>query len=520
MQPMIAVRMRGISKRYFPSGIRANDEATLEVERGSIHAIVGENGAGKTTLMKILAGLELPDAGTIEIEGKPVHIQSPAHARELGIGMVHQHFLMFDDLTTAENIFFGLEPLRVSKIPGVLGILDRQSLVEQTRRIAADYGFVLDPMAQAGDLSISARQQVAILRQLARNLHILILDEPTSVLTEQETTALFEKLAEIRRMGHTIIIVTHKIDEVMRIADRVTVMRQGKTVGTYDIAATTANELACLIMGTNVCEEISPRTEPAAQGPVVFQIEGLSARGHHHGETGVTDLHFAVHAGEVLGVCALSGNGLAELEDALGGFLVPSKGFCIFDGSQLDIRRIHEYRQLLKKGAIGYLPSDRMRRSMALSLTVRDNFMAVSRTRYFHRGWLESTLATRQTQDALHSFDISAQPEQKTVELSGGNIQKLAIARLFSIQLPKLLILCEPTWGLDIKSTENVHRRILDAKAAGSAILILSSDVDEILALADSIMVLYRGRAVLLASNSGELNRERIGEYLLGARSE
>jgi ABC-type uncharacterized transport systems, ATPase components len=275
MQPMIAVRMRGISKRYFPSGIRANDEAMLEVERGSIHAIVGENGAGKTTLMKILAGLELPDAGTIEIEGKPVHIQSPAHARELGIGMVHQHFLMFDDLTTAENIFFGLEPLRVSKIPGVLGILDRQSLVEQTRRIAADYGFVLDPMAQAGDLSISARQQVEILRQLARNLHILILDEPTSVLTEQETTALFEKLAEIRRMGHTIIIVTHKIDEVMRIADRVTVMRQGKTVGTYDIAATTANELACLIMGTNVCEEISPRTEPAAQGPVVVPDRGL-----------------------------------------------------------------------------------------------------------------------------------------------------------------------------------------------------------------------------------------------------
>ncbi len=516
---MTAVRMREISKRYLPSGVLANDGAELEVEQGSIHAIVGENGAGKTTLMKVLAGLELPDSGDIEINGEPTHILSPAHARALGIGMVHQHFLMFDELSAAENIFFGLEPVQKPRLLRLLGIIDSSCLNEKAKSLANEYGFSIDPSAPVGALSISTRQQVEILRQLAREMRILILDEPTSVLTEQETEALFEKLAEIRHMGRTIILVTHKIDEVMQIADKVTVMREGKTIGTYNVASTSANELASIIMGGVPSEEIQIHKEHAIKGASVMRIEGLCTHRHHRGGVGLSEIAFDVHAGEVLGICALSSNGLDELEDVLAGFLVPSAGRCAFGGLHFDVRKVHEYRRFLKEGKISYLPSDRMRRAAALSLPVRDNFIALSRRNYFSRGWIRSTLARRATQEAIHAFDISAQPEQMTAELSGGNIQKLAIARLFSKEQPELFILCEPTWGLDIRSTEQVHSRIREVQNAGSAVLLLSSDVDEILTLSDRVMVLYRGKQVLTRENSGYLNRALIGEYLLGTRS-
>jgi len=516
---MTAVRMRGISKRYLPSGVHANDGAELVVEQGSIHAIVGENGAGKTTLMKILAGLELPDSGDIEIDGEPVRISSPARARALGIGMVHQHFLMFDELSAAENIFFGLEPERKSRALRLLGIIDSAGLNEKTRTLAQEYGFAVEPSAPVGTLSISSRQQVEILRQLAGEVRILILDEPTSVLTDQETEALFEKLADIRRMGRTILLVTHKIDEVMQVADRVTVMRQGKTIGTYDTASISANELACLIMGTTSPGEGQVHKEPASIGPSVLHIEGLCTRRRHQGGIGLLELAFDVRGGEVLGICALSSNGLDELEDVLAGFLAPSAGTCLFGGHRFDARRVHEYRLLLKEGKIAYLPSDRMRRAVALALPVRDNFIALDRRRYFPRGWIRSALAGRATQEAIRDFDISARAEQTTAELSGGNIQKLAVARLFSKERPELFILCEPTWGLDIRSTEQVHGRIQKARVAGSAVLLLSSDVDEILTLSDRIMVLYRGKQVITLDNSGHLNRALVGEYLLGTRS-
>jgi len=517
---MIAVRMRGISKRYLPSGVHANDGAELEVDRGSIHAIVGENGAGKTTLMKILAGLELPDSGGIEIDGEPVRLSSPARARSLGIGMVHQHFLMFDELSVAENIFFGLEPRRKSRALRALGIIDSSSLNERAKALAKEYGFTVEPSTSVETLSISGRQQVEILRQLAWEARILILDEPTSVLTEQETEALFEKLSEIRCMGRTILLVTHKIDEVMRIADKVTVMRQGKTVGTYDIASTSANELACLIMGTVSCMEGQANKKRPGIGQSVIHIESLRTRRHRQGGAGLSDIAFDARAGEILGVCALSSNGLDELEDVLAGFLAPSAGVCIFGGHRFDARRVGEYRRFLKEGTIAYLPSDRMRRAVALSLPVRDNFIALDRRKYLTRGWIRSALARRATQDAIRAFGISAQPEQSTSELSGGNIQKLAIARLFSKERPKLLILCEPTWGLDIRSTEQVHGRIRGVSDAGAAVLLLSSDVDEILTLSDRLTVLYRGKQVLTQENAGHLNRALIGEYLLGTRSE
>lgn len=525
MQTMTAVRMRGISKRYMPSGIYANRGAELEVARGSIHAIVGENGAGKTTLMKILAGLESPDAGEIEIEGEPVIIGSSARARDLGIGMVHQHFLMFDELSAAENIYFGMEPERTLRGLRLRGVIHASGLNEQTQKLAGEYGFTIDPSAQAGELSVSVRQQIEILRQLARDMSILILDEPTSVLTEQETRAFFEKLSEIRHRGRTILLVTHKIDEVMQIADRVTVMRQGETIGTYATASTSTNELAHLIMGSSSYSDLQERTQVSVQRAQrekcvpLLQIKGLSTRHHHQNGNVLTDISIDAYEGEVLGICALSGNGLDELEDVLAGFTLPAAGTCIFGGKRFEIRKLHEYRRLFTEGHIAYLPSDRMRRAAALSLSVKDNFIALDRRSYFPKGWMRATLAESTTLKAIRAFKISARPEQPTAELSGGNIQKLAIARLFSRENSRLMVLCEPTWGLDIRSAEMAHEKIQNAGASGSAILLLSSDIDEILKLSDRVMLLYRGRQVLVCENSEHLSRSLIGEYLLGTRS-
>lgn len=517
---MIAVRMRAISKRYLSSGICANDAAELEVAQGSIHAIVGENGAGKTTLMKILAGLEVPDSGSVEVDRIPVMIESPAQAQKLGIGMVHQHFLMFDELNAAQNIFFGIEPVKKGWALQQLGVVDSLSLRRATRQLASAYGFDFDPSAPVGKMSISGRQQIEILRQLARDVRILILDEPTSALTEQETRALFEKLAEIRRAGHTILLVTHKLDEIMRIADRVTVMRLGRTIGTYDIASISESELSCLIMGTSSCVEARKVHARRVSGPSGFRVEHLYTKPRGQGGLGLVDISFEVRRGEILGICALGSNGLAQLEDALSGFFIPSGGTCSVGEHRFDLKKMRGYLSLLRNGTLSYLPSDRMRRGIALPMSVRDNFIAPARRDYFIHGFFRSVLARSATERAIADFDIAARPEQRTEELSGGNIQKLSIARTFSRPQPEIMILCEPTWGLDIKATESVHEKILTARNDGAAVLLLSSDIDEVLALSDRISVLSRGHQVLQRENSPELNRAVIGEYLLGTRSE
>jgi len=516
---MIAVKMRAISKRYLPSGIRANEKVDFEVAQGSIHAIVGENGAGKTTLCKILAGLEYPDSGTIEINEKPVKISSPAHARELGIGMVHQHFLMFDDLSVSENIFFGIEPVPKNSAMKALGIIDPRALEREAHRLSKSYGFSIDPATPVEALSVSSRQQVEILRQLARNISILILDEPTSTLTEQETNALFEKLVEIRRAGHTIILVTHKISEILRIADRVTVMRQGSAIGTYDTNSISENQLSNLIMGTDSRPILHQPRLTFPSDELAFRVENLSTRPKGHGGIGLSKVSFEVRRGEILGICALGGNGLDHLEDALAGFLTPATGVFEFGTARFDMRK-PKYHSLLNTDKILYLPSDRMRRGTALSLTVQDNFIAKSRHFFFRNGFFRASLARQATENAIRTFDISASSDQIAAELSGGNIQKLSIARLFSHAHASLMILCEPTRGLDIHATKDIRQRISAASAEGSALLLLSSDIDDILALSDRIMILSRGKSVYLRENDSGISRTLLGEYLLGARSD
>ncbi|MCX8013560.1 MAG: ATP-binding cassette domain-containing protein [Rectinema sp.] len=501
--------MLHITKQYLPSCIRANDDVCLEVVRGSIHAIVGENGAGKSTLMKILAGIEHADSGTIEIGGRTVEIRNPSDARMLGIGMVHQHFQTFNELSAAENILIGIEPLSRT------GLIDRKSLLRKAFFLVNEYGFSLDPEAPAGTLAVGARQQVEILRQLARNVSILILDEPTSVLTEQEIQALFCKLIDIKKKGHTILIITHKIDEVMEIADYVTVMRDGKTAGTFHVRNISAGELSRLVMGTTDIISVRNHSESHPGSPIL-SIADLSVKGKSRGRPLLDHLSFTVHEGEVLGICALGGNGLEALEDVLGGFLPPSKGTCVFKGKSFLAHHYTVYRHFIRNGNIAYLPSDRMRRGMAPHLPVQDNFIALARHRYFKKGWLNARESKSATLDAISRFRISAHPQQKVEELSGGNIQKLALARIFSFLRADLLILCDPTWGLDMKTTEEISRRILDARNKGTAVLLLSSDVDEILSLSDRVIVLYRGKANMESSYGQTLTRERIGLAMLG----
>ncbi len=520
MRPMIAVRMHAVSKRYASSGIVANDAAELEVERGSIHAIVGENGAGKTTLMKLLAGLESPDAGSIEIDETPAIIDSPAKAQKLGIGMVHQHFLMFDELNAAQNIFFGIEPLQRRRALEKLGVIDSSALESAARNLADAYGFILDPAAPVGKMSISGRQQVEILRQLARDIRILILDEPTSALTEQETHALFEKLTEIRRAGHTILLVTHKLNEIMRIADRVTVMRLGKTIGTYDVSSISESDLSCLIMGAGACDEVSTPPVRRTSGQTVLRVEGLSTQPRKHRGLSLSNISFEARAGEILGISALGSNGLDQLEDVLSASFAPATGICQVGARRYDLARTREYGSLLISGEILYLPSDRVRRGFASHLSVRDNFIAPARGDYFSMGFFRRSKAWNATMRAIEDYHIAARPEQRADELSGGNLQKLAIARIFSRPTPMVMILCEPTWGLDFKTTESVRERIVGARDAGAAILLLSSDVDEILALSDWVSILSRGTQVLYAKNTPNINRSVVGDYLLGTRRE
>ncbi|MCX7775022.1 MAG: ATP-binding cassette domain-containing protein [Spirochaetaceae bacterium] len=513
---MDAVRMSNITRLFLPAGVRANDHVNLSVAQGCIHAIVGENGAGKSTLMRILAGLDLPDEGSIEVEGRPVSFTSAADAARCGIGMMHQHFLVFEELSVAENILFGQLPRHA------FGIIDRKRLMREAADMIQAYGFALDPAMPAEELGVSGKQQLELLRLLAGKARILILDEPTSLLTEQESAALFATLTLLKGRT-TILLVTHKIDDVLKIADAVTVMRQGKVVASLPVSSVQAEELACLIMGTSSCVMRDRQPHGAGASESVLSIRNLGVRGKGD-KRALSGISFSLSRGEILGVCAMGGNGLAELEDVLAGFrtaetataaLQGIEGFPdgVVEGSTNFHALLHALRS---RHQLSYLPSDRIKRGAAPDLPVLHNFIAPLRERYFKNGRFQKAAAEQSTFQALQSFAIKAHPHQKLAELSGGNMQKLALARLFLEENGAILLLCEPTWGLDIRATDAIHERIVEARDRGRAVLLLSTDVDEILELSDSIMVLHRGCIVFEGRNDGTLTRDRLGRYLLG----
>lgn len=524
---MPTVRMEGICKRFGSSGVQANSDAGVSIEPGTIHAIVGENGAGKTTLMRILAGFETPDSGRILVGGNPVSFRSPSDARRMKIGMVHQHFLTIPEFSVAENIVFGAEP-RKWRI-----FLDRKAAREQAAATLASLGFALDPDAPASALKAGERQQAEIARQIYLDSGLVILDEPTSVLAEQETEGLFGTLARLRAAGRAIVLITHKVREVEEVADAVTVMRAGRTIGSWRGGELSGGELSGLIMGTRAPGAKSGTPREMARGEsarghaavpggaavpgcaAVLSVRGLCLRGKDHSRPLLDGVSFDVRQGEILGVCAISGNGLAELEDVLAGFARPAAGSVEIGGSPLPKRRKAPW----SAGGLGYVPSDRMKRGVCEGRSISDNFAALDRPLFFPRGIMDRRKAREFAARALGSFGVAADPETPVGSLSGGTVQKAILARETWGTRPSFALLCEPTAGLDIPSAANAFAKIAEMRERGTAILLLSSDLDEILALSDRILVMYRGKIAAEFANDGTVSRAMLGGRMLGLES-
>lgn len=507
---MMDLAMEGIRKYYSASDTLANDEAWLKVSPGQIHALVGENGAGKTTLMRILYGLEKPDAGRIRLGGQELLIKNPADAARAGIGMVHQHFMIVDDFSVAENVVLGQEP----RIAGLF--CDSAKALREVGETIKRFGFFLDPARPAASLSVGERQQLEIIKLLHKKARFLILDEPTAVLAEQEIKALFDTLRSLRASGHTIIIITHKVKEVKEISDAVTVMRAGKTVGSFRTADIDAYELSCLIMGSSTCPDFSRSPSVSYRPEPALELRAVSLPSRSRGVKALDEVSLQVHPGEILGICGVAGNGVEALEDLLGGFRRQSGG-----SVQLMKRPLPRRRLAASSGrGLGYVPADRMRRGSCLSFSVAENYIALDRKSFFPGGFLDKKSVFAKTEKALSRFGVRAKARQAAGELSGGNIQKTILAREFSDPPPPVLLCCEPTWGLDIASTEFVYEKLVEARDSGTAVLLLSSNLDEILALSDRVCVMYRGRVVCDLANDSGLSREKLGEYMLGLADE
>jgi general nucleoside transport system ATP-binding protein len=481
----VKLELRGITKRY--GSLVANDGIDLTVEPGQIHALLGENGAGKTTLMNVLYGLTQPDEGEILIDGRTVALRSPRDAIASGIGMVHQHFMLVPVFTVAENVTLGDERTRL------FGLLDRRRMRSEVRELSQAYGLRVDPDARVEDLPVGVQQRVEIVKALVRRAGVLILDEPTSVLTPGETEELFTIMRQLKADGRSIIFISHKLKEVQAIADTVTVIRRGRVVGTRMMtgSAPTASdaELAALMVGRNV--DLGVSKAPAQPGEVLLEVRDLVIEGHP-GQAAVNGVSFDVRAGEILGMAGVQGNGQTELCEALLGLRPVVAGTVRLNGQDITARTP---RQRLRAG-IGYIPEDRQGDGLIASFSVASNMVldVYDRPPYARGISLNLDAISAVAADRVEEFDVRTTSIDTAVgTLSGGNQQKVILAREIGRDL-KVLVASQPTRGLDVGSIEFVHRRIVEQRDRGVAVLIISAELDEIYALADRIAVLYSGR--------------------------
>ncbi len=498
----LVLEMRGIRKEF--PGVVANDEVSFEVRRGEVHALLGENGAGKSTLMNILYGLYKPDGGEIRVNGKPVSFSSAREAIQAGIGMVHQHFMLIPVMTVAENIVLGIEPSK-----GFL--LDESGAEQRVRELSQQYGLAVDPGALVSDITVGQEQRVEILKALYRGADLLILDEPTAVLTPQEATELFQIIRSLQADGKSIIFITHKLNEVLEIADRITVLRRGKTIETAPRAGATEASLARAMVG----REVLLRVEKGASdvGDVLLDVKDLHVL-DDRGIEKVRGVSFTVHAGEIVGIAGVDGNGQSELIDALAGLQKVQQGTITVDG-----RDISEAtpRQALDAG-VGHIPEDRQRRGLVLEFSISENvalhdYASPPDARW---GWIFPGRMVEHAKRLIKDFDVrGGGPFTRAGGLSGGNQQKLVAAREIDRD-PKFLIAAQPTRGLDVGAIEYLHRRLVSERDEGRAILLVSLELEEILSLSDRILVLYEGRIV--GEHTSDVSEEEIGLKMLGGK--
>ena len=490
------LELAGITKRF--PGVVANDGVDLSVRTGEIHAIVGENGAGKTTLMSILYGLLQPDEGRIVVEGREVHFHSPQDAIAAGLGMVHQAFKLFPSMTVADNVVYGSEPRR-------FGLVDRRRAVSLVRDLAEEYGLAVDPTAVVEELPVGVLQRVEILKALYRDARVLILDEPTAVLAPQERDGLFRVLRRLRDGGHTILFITHKLGEVMELCDRVTVLRDGRSVAVLEVAATDRRTITHHMTGREV--HIGERAPAGTPGEVRLRVDGLTVHGPHTLPL-VDDVSLTVAGGEIVGVAAIAGNGQNELIEAIAGLRHADRGRISVDGTDLATRSVQERRA----GGLAYIPEDRHRVGTAGSGSVRDNLLMgyQRQTGFQRRRWLRQDAVTEHATRLIDDYRIRVASHQTSVgTLSGGNLQKVVVAREVEHD-PAVLIAEQPTRGVDVGAIEFIHARLLEARDAGSAVLLVSAELWELLALSTRIIVLFEGRVV------AELDPEDTDELTLG----
>jgi ABC-type uncharacterized transport system ATPase subunit len=504
-QPL-RLELKGITKRF--PGVLANDHIDLVVDPGEIHVLLGENGAGKTTLMNILYGLYHPDEGEILVNGTLVKFHNPSDAIRMGIGMVHQHFMLIPVFTVAENVMLGSE-LTLS-----FGLLDRRRARREVQRLGEEFGLPVDPDALVESLSVGAQQRVEILKALYRRAGVLILDEPTAVLTPQETEELLGVMESLKRAGHSLVFITHKLKEAMQVADRITVLRGGRVVGSTVPARSTEAELAAMMVGRAI--RLGVDRSPSKPGEVVLDVQGLTVR-DARGQMAVDDVSFQVRAGEIVTIAGVQGNGQSELLRAILGLEAVASGKILAGGRDLTTR---SPRDTLASG-VGYVPEDRVKDGLVADFSVAENL--VLDTYYlppFSRGpLLEPDEIRRSAEERIREFDIrTPSPLVPAGTLSGGNQQRVVVAREFSRPV-SLMIAGQPTRGLDVGSIEYIHERVVKLRDQGDAVLIVSSDLDEVLALGDRISVMFRGR-MDGPFDSGSVTREQIGLMMAGARPE
>ena len=497
---MFAVEMRNITKRF--RGVKANDAVDFRVHRGEIHALVGENGAGKSTLMNVLYGMHSPDEGEILVRGSIVSIETPAKAISIGIGMVHQHFMLIPPFTVTENIILGLEPT------SRLEILDLHRAEQEISEFSRTYGLQLDPKAKIESLSVGLQQRVEILKILYRKAEILIFDEPTPVLTPQEIEEFFNSLRDLKRQGKTVILITHKLTEVMAISDRVTIMRRGKVVGEMETASTNPGELARLMVGKEIVLGVQ-KGPPSDRAEPVLKVENISALNDRRLRA-LNDISFSINEGEILGIAAVEGNGQAELVQVITGLRPPTSGRVSINGNYLEEDSTEHHP--------AHIPDDRLKRGLILDFTVTENLVLGRQKEPVFSGFL--FLLRRNIEEfaerMIHEFDIRPTDKDASVrELSGGNQQKVVVARELS-KNAHVIVASQPTRGLDIGAIQFVHRSIIDERNRGKAVLLVSSDLSELLSLSDRIAVMYEGRIVVILDARATSERE-LGLYMTGS---